>query len=153
MATNGNAERSRASSAAGFACAAAAEQRAAAARTRRPASTSVERGPRVQRREHRADLRQRREHRDRLERRVAPPEHPVAPPDSRAPRSACAIRFAAALDLAERERVVVERRRDRVGRDAGRVLEDPADEEHRCGASRMRTPRPPPDLPIDNDCR
>ena len=47
------------------------------------------------------------------------------------------------VDLAERERVVVERRRDRVGRDPAALREDLADEEHR-REPRARPVRCPP---------
>ena len=95
---------------------------------------------RVQRGEDRTELGERREHRHRLERRVAPPEHAVAPPDrqvAQAGRDALRPR----LDLAEGQLFVVERCRDRAGRDTAAVREHLADQEHRRSIARRSLAR------------
>ncbi len=88
-----------------------------------------DRSPCVQRRKDRAELGERGEHGHRVERGVAPPQDAVAPADAgRGQAVGEAVRLG--VDLAERERVVVECRRDRVGSRARGVGEDLTDEEH-----------------------
>ena len=112
---------------------------------------------RVQRREDRTDLGQRGEHGNRFERRCRPTTAPGRPGRCRPRPAPCATRFGLGVDLAERQRVVVERGRDRVGRDARRVREDLADEEHG-GIVAPTGPHPKPrrpkraGFPLDNDC-
>ena len=106
----------------------------------------VPRRARVQRREHRTDLCERREHGNGLERGLAPPQHPITPPD---PDLAQAVRDAIRLpvDLTEGQRVVVERGRDGVGRDPRRVVRA----SRQCGAPpQYRTAGC--QLLVDNDC-
>src|SRR5262249_33054066 len=60
------------------------------------------------------------------------------------------------LDLAERDRPVVERSGDRVGGDDGRVPEDLADHEHRTSLARSRADPPVrarPDLVFHKGCQ
>ena len=84
---------------------------------------------RVQRREDRAELGERGEQRDRFERGVAPPQDTVAPADAgRGQAVREAVGFG--VDLAERQRTVVERCRDHVRCGARGVGEDLTDEEH-----------------------
>src|SRR5262249_30235152 len=98
-------------------------------RVLRDSAYLVDRGACVERREHRTQLRERGEDRDRFERGVAPPEDPVARLDPGA-AEALGDTVRGLVERAERPPVVIERCRDRIGRDPRRIGEYIADEEH-----------------------
>ena len=112
--------------------------------------TSSTRRPRVQRREHRADLRERREHGDRLERGVAPPQHAVAAADpelAQPVRDPVRLRRRSRRTSARRRRASPRPRRARRGPRSRASRAMWSTPQHRTPA---RTPRPA--WLVDNDC-
>ena len=90
---------------------------------------------RVERREHGTDLGERREQWHRLQRRVTPPQHPIASPHTHGAQAAGEA-LGPGIELAEGEDVVVEGRSNGRRRNARRVREHLADQQHRRSIAR-----------------